>query len=79
MQRGKGVIQNVRKIALLLALSAIIGCAVQGSAKKPEISIANMHFEGLALFQTTVVFDVRIDNENPFPLEIDGGVHRPLY
>ena len=35
-----------------------------------------MELKGVTFLQTTAAFEIEIDNENSFPLEIDGGVHR---
>jgi LEA14-like dessication related protein len=63
-----------RMIFLLLALVAT-GCSAMNTTT-PEVAVVDLSFENVTLLETVAVFTVRVDNENPFPLEITGGVHR---
>jgi len=66
----------MKYLTYALALALLTSCSAQGNIKKPDIAINNVRLENITLFQTSAVFDVQIDNENPFPLEISGGVHK---
>ncbi|MCB0325407.1 MAG: LEA type 2 family protein, partial [Bdellovibrionales bacterium] len=53
----------------------LTACSLQRTVP-PEVSVVNVLLENVTVFETVAVFTIRVDNENPFPLEIDGGVHR---
>ncbi len=42
----------------------------------PEVTVVNLVFENVTFLETTALFSIRIDNENPFPLEVSGASHR---
>ena len=60
----------------LAALTLLCGCTTLDSTVPPEVSLVDLRFENLSLFETTAVFTLRITNENPFPLVVDGAVHK---
>ncbi|OPZ24507.1 MAG: Late embryogenesis abundant protein [Lentisphaerae bacterium ADurb.BinA184] len=59
--------------ALLLLLAG--GCVSWTPMVPPQVSLVDMRFESLTLFETTAVFTLRLANENPFPVTVDGGVY----
>ncbi len=63
-------------IALLLSFFSLSGCSLIRPFEEPEVQVVNLSFENATLFETAAVVELRIDNENPFPLEVEGGVHR---
>ncbi len=58
--------------AVVLALG---GCTALGIIP-PEVTLVNLEFTDLTMFETTGEFTVRLANENPDPLRISGGVFR---
>lgn len=58
-----------------LALTAS-GCAAWLPLAPPEVSLVNLQFTDLKLFETTGVFTVRLSNENPEPVRVEGGVYK---
>ncbi len=59
-------------ILTLVALTA--GCASFGLIE-PDVSLVNLKFTDLTVFETSGIFTVRLTNENPEPLFIEGGVY----
>ena len=59
-------------LILILALSS--GCASIGMIK-PDVSLVNLKFTDLTVFETSGIFTVRLTNENPEPLFVEGGVY----
>jgi LEA14-like dessication related protein len=57
---------------LLLPLGGCSGL----SMTPPDLSLVDLEFTDLTLFESTGTFTVRILNENPDPLTIDGGVFK---
>ncbi len=61
-------------VVLVLLLSGLTGCATLGPAP-PEITLVDLQFTDLTLFETSGIFVVRLSNENPEPLSVEGGVY----
>ena len=59
---------------LLLISTLLFGCASFDLAK-PDVTLVNLEFTDLTLFETSGVFTVRLANENPEPLTVSGGVY----
>lgn len=59
----------------LLAALLLGGCATLGLAP-PEVTLVDLEFTDLTMFETKGRFTVRLANENPEPLRISGGVFR---
>lgn len=63
-----------RLAVLLLALLPLAGCASFGLIE-PDVSLVNLRFTDLTVFETSGVFTVRLTNENPEPMFVQGGVY----
>ena len=64
-----------RRLAiLLLMLIPLSGCTTFGLIA-PDVSLVNLKFTDLTLFETSGIFIVRLTNENPEPIFIEGGVY----
>lgn len=61
-------------MVVIVALS-LSGCASLGLVP-PEVTLVDLEFTDLTLFETTGDFTVRLTNENPDPLRISGAVFR---
>ena len=60
----------------VLVWLCMAGCAtLDDDIVSPEPTLASLHFESLTAFETAAVAGVRLTNENPFPLTIDGAVY----
>ena len=62
-------------ILAVLAL-AVAGCATVESFTAPDVTLVDVKFEDLNLFETSGTFTVRLSNENPDPLAVDGAVYK---
>ncbi|MDH3403194.1 MAG: LEA type 2 family protein [Acidobacteriota bacterium] len=51
------------------------GCASLGTFSPPEVTLVDVRFEDLTLFESSGVLTVRIANENDDPILVDGGVY----
>jgi LEA14-like dessication related protein len=63
-------------LAGLLSFLGLSGCSTVPDDHAIEVGVVNLAFREATLLETTAVFSVRIQNENPEPLEIEGGVHK---
>ena len=63
-----------RIAAAIAALALGAGCASLGLVE-PDVTLVDLEFTDLTLFETSGVFTVRLANENPEPLLVDGGVY----
>ncbi len=62
------------RIAWIAVLALFTGCASLGLVE-PDVTLVDLEFTDLTLFETSGVFTVRLANENPEPLVVDGGVY----
>jgi LEA14-like dessication related protein len=69
----------IRRLSQSLILSLLVALAVGGCAStrfvEPEVSLIDIRVADFTLFETTAVFRLRLHNENPRPLVLDGGVY----
>lgn len=68
-----------RKTRLFLPAAlalAITGCASLERFAAPEVTLVDVRFEDLTVFETSGTFTVRLSNENPEPLAVDGAVYK---
>ncbi len=70
----------MQKLSRLAILGAMVGLAASGCASlrvvPPDVTLVDLKFTDLTLFETTGEFTVRLANENLEPLRISGGVFR---
>ena len=59
----------------VLALT-ITGCATLESFTAPDVTLVDVRFEDLTVFETSGTFTVRLSNENPEPMVVDGAVYK---
>jgi len=62
----------------LLSLLAVVGllCGCGSGNPGPSVSLINLRFEDVTPLETTAVFTLRLSNESPQPVEIEGEVHK---
>lgn len=64
-------------VVLLTSSLCLSSCALfVPRLEAPEVSLVNMAFTEVTLFETVALFTVRIDNENPRPLELEATRHK---
>jgi LEA14-like dessication related protein len=61
-------------LAVLLSLSLLSSCAPPVGFIAPEISLVDVRLSNVAVFETSAVFTLRVLNESPRPLRIDGAL-----
>ena len=42
----------------------------------PAVSLVSVHFKNATVLETTAVFTLRLENETPQPVQLNGGVHK---
>lgn len=62
-------------VALLLA-ALTLGCASLGTMTPPDVSLVDLEFQDLTVFETSGEITVRLTNENPEPLVVSGAVYK---
>lgn len=65
--------------SLFLALTIVIlsnGCASLGTMTPPDVSLVDLELTDVTVFETTGTITVRLTNENPDPLVIEGSVFK---
>ncbi len=65
-----------KRIILISMIGLCAACSVHEQPEIPEFNVSNLQFEGVTIFETSATVEVRIDNPNPYPLTLHGGVHR---
>ncbi len=65
--------RTVARLTVVAALVLTSGCASFGL--KPDVSLVDLKFTDLTMFETSGIFTVRLTNENPEPMVIVGGVY----
>lgn len=71
-----GRITSVRSLPVILALTAVVsfGCATTDTMAPPDVTLVDLDFVDATIFESTLDVGVRIFNENPEPLILDGAV-----
>jgi len=71
--------KNPLTLSLILAIMFISafssGCSLGARMIEPEISVVGLSFQQASLLETKALFQVRVQNENDFPIEIRRSVH----
>jgi LEA14-like dessication related protein len=62
----------------LLALGVIgwLVCGCGSSTPGPSVDLVSVRFEDATALETTATFTLRLSNENPAPVQINGAVHK---
>ncbi len=63
-------------VCVILAVVLISGCATTGGLIPPDVTLVNVELVDATLFESTFDVEVRITNDNPEPLTLDGAVVR---
>jgi LEA14-like dessication related protein len=64
----------MKKILCLVAGVALLGGCARDDG--PAVSLVNVHFQDATVLETTVVFTLRLENDQPEPLHLNGSVHK---
>jgi LEA14-like dessication related protein len=59
-----------------LLLGAVLLCGCGGSDPGPAVSLINLRFEDATALETTATFTLRLSNESPQPVALEGEVHK---
>ena len=65
--------KQLRALGLAAVVLAGTGCTALG-VTPPDVTLVNLEFTDLTVFETTGEFTIRLSNLNPEPLTIEGGV-----
>jgi len=60
-------------LGLLAGLLCVCGCQTRPG---PAVSLVNVRFTQATVFETTASFTLRLSNETPEPMLLDGGAHK---
>ena len=60
-------------LSLLSCLLLVCGCR---TVPGPSVGLVNVRFTQARAFETTATFTLRLSNETPEPLQLEGGVHK---
>jgi LEA14-like dessication related protein len=66
----------MKPLALLALLVFAAGCASMQEKPGLNATVANLRFGEVTMLETTATFTVRLQNESPDPLAIQGGVYK---
>lgn len=66
----------MRLLALVLAALCAVSCTALTPLAPPEVSLVDLELSKVELFETAAVVALRISNENPEPLKVEGGVFK---
>lgn len=61
-------------LALVLGAVLLAGCG--SSQPGPSVSLVNLRFESATALETTATFTLRLSNESPEPIALEGEVHK---
>lgn len=64
------------RFASLLVIAFLCSCATATRREEIKVSLVNMRFGEATVWETTAYFTLRVQNESPLPLVLDGGVHK---
>jgi LEA14-like dessication related protein len=73
---GHGPHRAGRTTVFAAVVLAAAGCATLGQLTPPDLHLVNLTFVDATLFESTLTATVRVDNDNPEPLVVDGVVVR---
>ena len=62
-----------RSLSCLLVVASLVGCTSLGLVQPPGVTLVNLQFTDLTVFETTGRLTLRLTNENPEALTIEGG------
>lgn len=62
--------------AVVLLLPCLLGCASFRQVEGLEVNLTHMRFTEATLLETTGEFTLRVENETPAPLLLNGAVHK---
>ena len=53
----------------------LMACSLFGGTNKLDVTLVDLQFEGVTLFETSANLQLRINNPNDTPVTIDGSTH----
>ena len=67
---------RLKNLIILFLGMGIGGCATVDRSAGLEVSLANLEIQEATLLETTALITIRLQNENPEPVRIQGAVHK---
>jgi len=64
------------KTSFGLMMAALLLCGCGGGPGGPSVSLINLRFEDATALETTAAFTLRLSNESPEAVQINGEVHK---
>ncbi|MBC8095008.1 MAG: hypothetical protein H7Y43_04275 [Akkermansiaceae bacterium] len=64
------------KTSFGLVLATVLLCGCGGGANGPSVSLINLRFEDATALETTATFTLRLSNESPEAVQLNGEVHK---
>ena len=69
----------IKKFSVFLPVTTVfilaIGCTTVTGFVTPEVSLVDFRLGDVKILESSSIFTIRIDNENEYPLKINGGVY----
>jgi len=59
----------------LFFILAVSACSSRSDIVTPEISVVGMSLQNASLLESKALFEVRVQNENEFPIEVEKAIH----
>ena len=63
------------KVLFLLSAGLVLFCGCR-TAPGPAVSLVNVGFNQTTVFETAATFTLRLSNETPQPMQLEGGVYK---
>ena len=70
------MINRIFKTSLVTFALFLLGCSALSGSTPPEVTVVNLEFTDVSLFETSLRVKVRYDNEMNKPLVIHGSTHQ---
>lgn len=68
------MIPRINQIVFLIICLLLSACSLK--QKPPEVRLVGLLVQDATLFETSLLIEVRVENDNPEDIEIGGGVHK---
>ena len=65
-----------RAVLILVITTGLVSCGPRFPVAEPDVSIVDLTIDEVKLLETSFDITLRIANENPIPIFIDGAVYR---
>lgn len=68
----------MRSMTLFLVALLVNGCSILDRREfiEPQVQLTDVTFADATLLESVVIFQVRVENDNPYPIDLDGSRHQ---